>query len=113
MGSLVNTFYLLSPILHHVVISGESILDEHCIIENNDGFVLLEPFPDATCSVNGTNVRKRVRLQQGDVVNLGKTSIFRFNNPKEAEELREKRKSVGPSMVSKFRGESDLLPKRR
>ena len=47
------------------VISGESILDEHCIIENNDGFVLLEPFPDATCSVNGTNIKKTVRLQQG------------------------------------------------
>lgn len=48
-----------------LVISAPSILDEHCIIENNDGFVLLEPFPDATCCVNGTAVRKRQRLQQG------------------------------------------------
>ena len=59
-----NIIYLLIY-LFVLVISGPSILDEHCIIENNDGFVLLEPFPDATCSVNGTALRKRVRLQQG------------------------------------------------
>lgn len=101
-----------------IVISGPSILDEHCVIENNDGYVVLDPFPEAACSVNGTSIRKRVRLQQGDVVILGKVSIFRFNHPKEAEELREKRKSVGPgfsnlSMSTKFRSESDLLKKMR
>nr|XP_047133300.1 kinesin-like protein KIF16B isoform X1 [Hydra vulgaris] len=97
-----------------IVVSGPDIQGEQCIIENNDGFVVLDPFPTAICSVNGEIVSKRTRLQQGDVVTLGKTAIFRFNHPKEAEELREKRKSVGPGLSSlsvKYHSETDLLKK--
>ncbi|XP_066931850.1 kinesin-like protein KIF16B [Clytia hemisphaerica] len=95
-----------------IVIDGTDILNEHCVIENNNGFVLLNPFPDAVCLVNGTHAEKKIRLKQGDVVTFG-TTIFRFNHPKEAEELREKRKSVGPNFselttVTKYRSESDL-----
>ena len=51
-----------------LVVSGSNILDEHCVIENKDGFVVLDPFPEASCSVNGTDIRKRVRLQQGMLI---------------------------------------------
>lgn len=54
------------PPLFIVVISSPNILNEHCVIINNDGFVVLEPFPDAACSVNGVDVNKKVRLQQGE-----------------------------------------------
>ena len=54
--------YLLS------VINGSGILDEHCFIENNNGFVLLNPFPDSVCLVNSVKVNKKVRLQQGKIL---------------------------------------------
>ena len=55
-----NIFTLFVP-----VINGPDILDEHCVIENNNGFVLLNPFPDSVCLVNSFLVNKKVRLKQG------------------------------------------------
>ena len=49
------------------MINSPNILNEHCVIINNDGLVVLEPFPDAACSVNGVDGNnKKVRLQQGE-----------------------------------------------
>ena len=56
---------LEQSILYVLVVSGPNVLDEHCVIENKDGFVVLDPFPEASCSVNGAAIRKRTRLQQG------------------------------------------------
>eukprot|EP00794_Sanderia_malayensis_P020111 gene20111-22082_t len=101
-----------------LVITGPHTENEHCVIENKNGFVIIDPLPNALCSVNGKHVDAKTRLQQGDVVILGKTNLFRFNHPAEAQELREKRKSFGVglpniSMAAKFDSEQDLLQKLR
>ncbi|XP_065060807.1 kinesin-like protein KIF16B isoform X2 [Rhopilema esculentum] len=101
-----------------LVLTGPDVENEHCSIENQNGFVILDPKPGALCSVNGNHVTTRTRLQQGDVVILGRTNLFRFNHPAEAQELREKRKSFGGglpniSMAAKFGSEQDLLQKLR
>ena len=63
-----NAIYykLLFTITLILVISGPNVLDEHCIIENQDGYVVLYPFTDAACTVNGMPVRKKTKLQQGN-----------------------------------------------
>jgi len=101
-----------------LVITGVDTEEEHCSIENQNGFVILDPKPGAACSVNGNHVTTKTRLKQGDVVILGRTNLFRFNHPAEAQELREKRKSFGDglpniSMAAKFGSEQDLLQKLR
>ncbi|NWY05280.1 KI16B protein, partial [Nothoprocta ornata] len=64
-----------------IVLHGLDLESEHCIFENLNGTVNLIPLNGAQCSVNGA------------VILLGRTNMFRFNHPKEAAKLREKRKS--------------------
>ncbi|XP_061535285.1 kinesin-like protein KIF16B isoform X2 [Phycodurus eques] len=76
-----------------IVLHGAEVESEHCVFENGGGTVTLVPLGAAPCSVNGTNVAGPVRLNQGAVILLGRSNMFRFNHPKEAAKLREKRKS--------------------
>ncbi|XP_051939893.1 kinesin-like protein KIF16B isoform X2 [Hippocampus zosterae] len=81
-----------------IVVRGAGVESEHCAFENRGGTVTLVPLPAALCSVNGTDVAAPTRLTQGAVILLGRTNTFRFNHPKEAARLREKRKvSPAPS----------------
>ncbi|XP_061627068.1 kinesin-like protein KIF16B isoform X2 [Phyllopteryx taeniolatus] len=75
-----------------IVLHGVEVESEHCVFENGGGTVTLVPLGAAPCSVNGTNVAGPVRLNQGAVILLGRSNMFRFNHPKEAAKLREKRK---------------------
>ncbi|XP_013386504.1 kinesin-like protein KIF16B [Lingula anatina] len=81
-----------------IVLSGPDILSEHCIIKNRGGAVYMYPFDGAMCQVNGQQIYEPIKLTQGDVVLLGRTNMFRFNNPIEAAKLREHRKSGGGSL---------------
>uniref|UniRef100_A0A3Q2PIZ3 Kinesin family member 16B n=1 Tax=Fundulus heteroclitus TaxID=8078 RepID=A0A3Q2PIZ3_FUNHE len=76
------------PVLH-----GLDLESEHCVFENQNGTVTLVPLGGAQCSVNGVLVTAPSQLNQGAVILLGRTNMFRFNHPKEAAKLREKRKS--------------------
>uniref|UniRef100_A0A8D0GN76 Kinesin family member 16B n=1 Tax=Sphenodon punctatus TaxID=8508 RepID=A0A8D0GN76_SPHPU len=76
-----------------IVLHGLDLESEHCILENLSGTVNLIPLNDAQCSVNGIQVTEATQLNQGAVILLGRTNMFRFNHPKEAAKLREKRKS--------------------
>ncbi|XP_054826372.1 kinesin-like protein KIF16B isoform X2 [Eublepharis macularius] len=76
-----------------IVLHGLDLESEHCIFEHYDGTVTLIPFRGAQCSVNGVLVTEATQLNQGAVILLGRTNMFRFNHPKEAAKLREKRKS--------------------
>ncbi|KAL3874645.1 hypothetical protein ACJMK2_037627, partial [Sinanodonta woodiana] len=78
-----------------IVLTGPNILNEHCIIEHRDGTVTLYPLAGAHCTVQGVEVQKPTKLTQGDIIVLGGTQIFRFNNPSEAAKLREHRQSQG------------------
>ncbi|XP_036748016.2 kinesin-like protein KIF16B isoform X2 [Manis pentadactyla] len=76
-----------------IVLHGLDLESEHCIFENVGGTVTLIPLSGSQCSVNGVQVMEATHLNQGAVILLGRTNMFRFNHPKEAAKLREKRKS--------------------
>ncbi|KAM3931347.1 kinesin-like protein KIF16B isoform 3-T3 [Leptodactylus fuscus] len=76
-----------------IVLHGLDLESEHCIFENLNGRVTLIPLNGAQCSVNGIQILESTQLNQGAVILLGRTNMFRFNHPKEAAKLREKRKS--------------------
>ncbi|XP_063774595.1 kinesin-like protein KIF16B isoform X2 [Pseudophryne corroboree] len=76
-----------------IVLHGLDLESEHCIFENLNGTVTLIPLNEAQCSVNGIQIIESTQLNQGAVILLGRTNMFRFNHPKEAAKLREKRKS--------------------
>ncbi|XP_073409905.1 kinesin-like protein KIF16B isoform X3 [Dendrobates tinctorius] len=76
-----------------IVLHGLDLESEHCIFENLNGRVTLIPLNAAQCSVNGIQILEATPLNQGAVILLGRTNMFRFNHPKEAAKLREKRKS--------------------
>ncbi|XP_060590236.1 kinesin-like protein KIF16B [Ruditapes philippinarum] len=73
-------------------ISGEEVEKEHCVIENVDNTVTLYPGDEALCCVNGNIVSEHIKLTQGAVVVLGKTNMFRYNNPVEAAKMKEELK---------------------
>uniref|UniRef100_H3CAM4 Kinesin-like protein KIF16B n=1 Tax=Tetraodon nigroviridis TaxID=99883 RepID=H3CAM4_TETNG len=76
-----------------IVLHGLDLESEHCMFENQGGTVTMVPFSSAQCSVNGVLASEPCQLNQGAVILLGRTNMFRFNHPKEAAKLREKRKS--------------------
>ncbi|XP_075060043.1 kinesin-like protein KIF16B isoform X2 [Mixophyes fleayi] len=76
-----------------IVLHGLDLESEHCIFENLNGTVTLIPLNQGQCSVNGIRILESTQLNQGAVILLGRTNMFRFNHPKEAAKLREKRKS--------------------
>ena len=67
-----------------------SILPSHCAIKLEGGVSWLHPQPGALCLVNASPVEAPVRLSQGCVIVLGKTNMFRYNDPTEAADLRKK-----------------------
>uniref|UniRef100_A0A8B9HTR5 Kinesin-like protein n=1 Tax=Astyanax mexicanus TaxID=7994 RepID=A0A8B9HTR5_ASTMX len=75
-----------------IVLHGLGLESEHCVFENQNGTVTLVPLNEAQCSVNGVQITLPCQLNQGAVILLGRTNMFRFNHPKEAAKLREKRK---------------------
>ncbi|XP_059504306.1 kinesin-like protein KIF16B isoform X2 [Stegostoma tigrinum] len=76
-----------------IVLHGLDLESEHCIFENVNNKVTVIPLNGAQCSVNGNHIEEATQLNQGAVILLGRTNMFRFNHPKEAAKLREKRKS--------------------
>ncbi|XP_013367784.1 PREDICTED: kinesin-like protein KIF16B isoform X2 [Chinchilla lanigera] len=76
-----------------IVLHGLDLESEHCVFENVGGTVMLIPLSGSQCSVNGVQIVEATHLNQGAVILLGRTNMFRFNHPKEAAKLREKRKS--------------------
>ncbi|KAM9556345.1 stAR-related lipid transfer protein 9 isoform 1-T1 [Guaruba guarouba] len=74
-----------------IVLQGQWIERDHCMIDNNCGIVTLRPVQGAHCTVNGCEVTGSCRLSQGALVVLGKSHKFRFNHPAEAAILRQRR----------------------
>lgn len=52
------------------------------------GVATLVPNKGSVCWVNGQQIDKPTRLFQGCVILLGRTNMFRYNDPAEAEKLR-------------------------
>jgi kinesin family protein 16B len=72
----------------HILLKGPSILPRHCCILLEGGTATLHPHPGSLCLVNAAPIEEPVRLSQGCVIVLGKTNMFRYNDPLEAADLR-------------------------
>ncbi|KAJ3558619.1 hypothetical protein NM688_g814 [Phlebia brevispora] len=73
-------------------LSGESIKEEHCYFENNDGKVTLHAMPDAVTFLNGRQIvpDQTYKLRSGFRIIMGEHHVFRFNNPEEVRKLRDR-----------------------
>ena len=71
-----------------ITLRGPCIIRNHCVIDLKDGSATLIPRSGALCSVNAVQVTQPTRLSQGCVVVLGKTNMFRYNDPTEAASMR-------------------------
>ena len=78
-----------------IQLNGSEICTEHCIFHNNCSNVTLIPKNGASCFVNGMSVDTPMQVKTGARVILGKYHVFRFQNPKEAREIREKKSPSG------------------
>ncbi|KAB5550678.1 hypothetical protein PHYPO_G00056620 [Pangasianodon hypophthalmus] len=78
-----------------IVLSGHFIKEEHCIFTSSagpsgDGVVVLEPCEDAETYVNGKRVTEPTVLRSGNRIIMGKSHVFRFNDPEQARQERER-----------------------
>uniref|UniRef100_W4VRN8 Kinesin-like protein unc-104 n=1 Tax=Corethrella appendiculata TaxID=1370023 RepID=W4VRN8_9DIPT len=73
-----------------IQLSGSHILKEHCLFENRNGVVTLVPHKDALVYLNGRKLIEPEVLVTGSRVILGKNHVFRYTNPEQAREKREK-----------------------
>ncbi|KTF85497.1 hypothetical protein cypCar_00025375, partial [Cyprinus carpio] len=76
-----------APVPQDITIEGPGIEAEHCRIENRGGVVTLDPCGHM-CSLDGVSVTRPTQLTQGYTLCLGKSYIFRFNHPEEANRMK-------------------------
>jgi kinesin family protein 16B len=72
----------------HIVLSGIGICNEHCriVLENNTAMIY--PNDGAQCWLNANLIDQPAAISQGDIILLGRTNMFRFNNPNEVVKYR-------------------------
>ncbi|XP_060755702.1 pleckstrin homology-like domain family B member 2 isoform X3 [Neoarius graeffei] len=70
-----------------ITIQGPGVEAEHCVIENRDGVVTLDPCGHL-CSLDGVPVTTPTQLTQGYSLCLGQSYFFRFNHPEEASRMK-------------------------
>ncbi|XP_049322864.1 kinesin-like protein KIF1A isoform X9 [Astyanax mexicanus] len=78
-----------------IVLSGHFIEEEHCLFTSStgasgEGVVVLEPCKDAETYVNGKRVTEPTVLRSGNRIIMGKSHVFRFNDPEQARQERER-----------------------
>ena len=80
-----------------IALRGPCIEPSHCVISlTKEGVATLMPSVEgALCMVNASAVAEPTRLSQGCVIVLGKTNMFRYNDPTEAANLRQQNKANG------------------
>ncbi|XP_017092096.2 kinesin-like protein Klp98A isoform X2 [Drosophila bipectinata] len=77
-----------AEVAQDIELAGDGIRAQHCSIVLKGGVVTLHPWPLAQCWVNAHLIDEPKQISQGDIILLGRTNIFRFNNPAEAAKLR-------------------------
>ncbi|CAL8366756.1 unnamed protein product, partial [Boreogadus saida] len=78
-----------------IVLSGHFIQDEHCTFSSStgpqgEGNVTLDPCEGAETYVNGKRVTTPIVLKSGNRIIMGKSHVFRFNDPEQARMERER-----------------------
>ncbi|XP_053613367.1 kinesin-like protein Klp98A isoform X2 [Plodia interpunctella] len=72
-----------------IVLSGAGVLPLHCRVTLCAGVAWLRPCSGAQCWLNTVLVDKPAKLSQGCILLLGRTNMFRYNDPAEAAKLRQ------------------------
>lgn len=72
-----------------IVLTGAGVLPEHCRITLQDGVATIHPSANAQCWLNTVLIDKPAKLSQGCILLLGRTNMFRYNDPAEAAKLRQ------------------------
>lgn len=71
-----------------IALHGPGILSLHCSIRLTNGTAVIHPRAGAQCWLNATLITEPMTISQGDILLLGRTNMFRYNNPMEAAKLR-------------------------
>ncbi|CAH3041179.1 unnamed protein product [Porites lobata] len=88
-----------------IQLSGENILNEHCLLEHTPGVVKIIPCENSRTFVNGRLITESTVLRSGSRIILGNNHVFRFNFPDQAREERI-RQSRG-NLLEDINGKSD------
>ncbi|XP_026743033.1 kinesin-like protein Klp98A [Trichoplusia ni] len=75
--------------LPDIVLSGAAVLPLHCRVSLAGGTATLLPAPGAQCWLNTVLLDGPAKLSQGCILLLGRTNMFRYNDPAEAAKLRQ------------------------
>ncbi|XP_062702424.1 kinesin-like protein Klp98A isoform X2 [Aedes albopictus] len=78
-----------APYPQDIVLNGIGIHPEHCRIVIDNGNATICPNPSATCLLNANIIENPTAISQGDILLLGRTNMFRYNNPAEAAKMRQ------------------------
>ncbi|XP_052870314.1 kinesin-like protein Klp98A [Anopheles cruzii] len=78
-----------APYPQDIMLNGIGIAPEHCRIVLSSGTATIYPNPNATCLLNASIIEVPTAISQGDILLLGRTNMFRYNNPAEAAKLRQ------------------------
>ncbi|XP_049878252.1 kinesin-like protein Klp98A [Pectinophora gossypiella] len=77
-----------------IVLTGAGVLPLHCRVSLREGVATVHPAPAAQCWLNTVLIDKPAKLSQGCILLLGRTNMFRYNDPAEAAKLRQEGASV-------------------
>ncbi|PIK38770.1 putative kinesin-like protein KIF16B [Apostichopus japonicus] len=92
-----------------IALSGHDVEEFHCYLTSAEGKVWLDPCGKALCAVNGKVIEAPIQLKQGCLVSVGKTNLFRFNHPADAQRMRLEMKSSSLSDLSNLKSKENLL----
>lgn len=67
-----------------IILPGMGILAEHCHILLEKGFATIHPNESSQCWLNANLIDQPTPISQGDILLLGRTNMFRYNNPSDA-----------------------------
>ncbi|XP_044728011.1 kinesin-like protein Klp98A isoform X2 [Chrysoperla carnea] len=77
-----------APIKQDIVLNAVGVENEHCSVVLDKGVATIIPKQSAQVWVNAVLIDKPARLSQGCIIVLGRTIMFRYNDPVEAAKLR-------------------------
>jgi kinesin family member 16B len=71
-----------------IVLTGLGICAEHCKVVLENGTAMIHPYEGAQCWLNANLIDQPTAISQGDILLLGRTNMFRYNNPMEMAKFR-------------------------
>lgn len=85
-----------------IVLSGSGICPEHCRIVLERGTAMIHPNEGSQCWLNANLIETPMAISQGDILLLGRTNMFRYNNPIEVAQYRKNSTRVNKTDLSRL-----------